>query len=299
MLSSALKAAIEMFIEQEKLPASYAATAEQWFVPVMEEILHKTSTATETLVVGVSGCQGSGKSTLAGLLVIMLKESMGLNCINLSLDDFYLTLAERQKLSTTVHPLLLTRGVPGTHDVELAINTIEALKQAGTVPVPRFDKSVDDRSPEEEWPHVQGPVDVIVLEGWCLSIGAEPEASLQEPTNELEAQEDTEGVWRSYVNQIIKDKYQSLYEQIDFLIMLKAPAFEKVFEWRQNQEDKLIEKLQKEGADTNSSKVMNKEQLKRFIHHYERVTRHGLKTLPTKADVVFELTEEQGIASRL
>ena len=35
-------------------------------------------------------------------------------------DDFYLTQAQRQDLAQQIHPLLKSRGVPGTHDVPLA-----------------------------------------------------------------------------------------------------------------------------------------------------------------------------------
>ncbi|NDH39971.1 MAG: hypothetical protein EBY45_06045, partial [Gammaproteobacteria bacterium] len=131
-------------------------------------------------VVSLIGASGSGKTTI-------------LRCINLSIDDFYLTHAERQELAATVHPLLATRGVPGTHDVGLAMDTINALKRQGTVAIPRFDKAVDDRQPHEQWPTVPAPLDVIVLEGWCLSVDAQPESALAVPVNDLESSEDCDG----------------------------------------------------------------------------------------------------------
>jgi D-glycerate 3-kinase len=42
-----------------------------------------------------------------------------------------------------VHPLLATRGVPGTHDIDLAINTINAVCSGLPTPITRFDKSTD------------------------------------------------------------------------------------------------------------------------------------------------------------
>ena len=169
---------VESFIEQEQLPDTYFATVERWFQPLAEEILMKISAHQGTYVIGISGCQGSGKSTLAALLVQMLSSMLGLRCINLSIDDFYLTHQERQTLAETVHPLLATRGVPGTHDVALAMETIRSLSGGGQVAVPRFNKAIDDRCPREEWPGLVGPVDVIVLEGWCLSIGPQKDAEL-------------------------------------------------------------------------------------------------------------------------
>ncbi|MFN0001227.1 MAG: hypothetical protein ACKVOF_00295 [Pseudohongiellaceae bacterium] len=295
VINSSLHAALELFIAKEKLPSTYLDTVEQWFLPLAEQILHKVSRSNQALLVGVSGCQGSGKSTLAELLVMLLKELMGLNCINLSIDDFYLTYAERQTLARTVHPLLATRGVPGTHDIELAISTINKLRASGHVNIPRFNKAIDDRLPVADWQRKQAPVDVIVLEGWCLAVPAQSEQELLPALNVLEQQEDPTGIWRNHVNEQIRTVYTPFYNMIDYLIMLKAPDFAKVFEWRQNQENKLAA-LQAAGQ---KNRVMNKEQLIRFIHHYERVTRHGLKILPQRADVVFELTDAQTINGRL
>ena len=163
-MQASLKPALERFIAEEKLPASYLDTVERWFLPLAEELLRLVSRSTRAPVIGVSGCQGSGKSTLAALLVVLLRELMGLRAINLSLDDFYLTQASREELARTVHPLLATRGVPGTHDVALALDTLNSLREPGEVAIPRFNKAVDDRRPGEEWPRVAAPVDVIVLE---------------------------------------------------------------------------------------------------------------------------------------
>jgi D-glycerate 3-kinase len=294
-MNSSLQAALEKFAAKEQLPPSYIQTVEQWFLPLAEQLLRKASTSHQALLIGVSGCQGSGKSTLASLLVLLLKELMGLNAINLSIDDFYLTRADREILARTVHPLLATRGVPGTHDVELAMNTIASLRKPGRVAIPRFNKAIDDRAPQEQWPVIHAPVDVIVLEGWCLAVPAQPEEALSQAINTLEAKEDPEGRWRKHVNTQIETVYSRLYSMIDYLIMLKAPDFAKVFEWRQNQEDKLAASV----GSAAGSRIMSPEQLHRFIQHYERITRHGLETLPRKADVVFELTDEQTIKGRL
>lgn len=299
-MNPTLRPIVDSFIQEEQLPADYATTVERWFLPMVDEILQSIAVHDGTFVIGVSGCQGSGKSTLAALLVLLLNKMLGLRGVSLSIDDFYLTHDRRRELGNTVHPLLATRGVPGTHDVDLALATIAALKQPGEVAVPRFDKAVDDRLPASAWPRVRAPLDVIVLEGWCLAVGPEEETALQRPVNELEADEDPQGIWRRYVNDAIRDRYRALYEQVDYLIMLKAPAFEKVLEWRQNQEDRLAEKFARElPAAGRKNRIMSPQQLRRFIQHYERVTRHGLATLPGQADVVFQLTDRQTIEKRL
>jgi D-glycerate 3-kinase len=298
-MNPATAAVITQFIKDEKLPAEYASTVDHWFMPALEEILQRVAAHQGTFVIGVSGSQGSGKSTLAALFVRLMHAMLGLRCISLSIDDFYLTHAQRQQLAQSVHPLLATRGVPGTHDVTLAMKTINALKNAGAVAIPRFDKAVDDRKPTECWPVVQAPVDVIVLEGWCLSIDAQTEATLEHPVNSLEADEDIDGTWRRYVNATIGKEYQDLYAMVDFLVMLKAPDFDKVYEWRQNQENKLAESYRSQQGSGSNHRIMSPAQLQRFIQHYERVTRHGLETLPHKADVVFQLTDRQTIDKRL
>ena len=50
----------------------------------------------------VSGSQGSGKSTFAGVVVEQL-QMRGFAAAAVSLDDFYLTHADRQTLGATVH----------------------------------------------------------------------------------------------------------------------------------------------------------------------------------------------------
>lgn len=293
-LPSNLQAALEDFIAREKLPADYAATVEAWFLPLAEEVLQLVSRSTQAPIVGVSGCQGSGKSTLAALLVLLVREMMGLRAVNLSIDDFYHTHATRQQLAREVHPLFATRGVPGTHDVALALDTLQALRQPGQVAIPRFDKAIDDRQPREAWPVVAAPVDLIVLEGWCLSVPPQPEAQLQQPINALEADEDCSGHWRRHVNATLQQDYAAFYAMVDFLVMLKAPDFAKVAEWRGRQEQKLAAQ-----AGSAGHRVMNEQQLARFIQHYERLTRHGLDVLPGMADVVYQLTDAQTIAGRL
>ncbi|MDP3316635.1 MAG: hypothetical protein Q8M47_11300, partial [Devosia sp.] len=75
----------------------------------------------------LSGPQGAGKSTaLAEALAAMDRPVAGL-----SLDDVYLTRAERAALAAQVSPLLQTRGPPGTHDLALLAQTIAALRGAG------------------------------------------------------------------------------------------------------------------------------------------------------------------------
>jgi len=83
-------------------------------------------------VLGIAGAQGSGKSTIARALAARF------GCPVLSLDDLYLDGAARQRLAETVHPLLRTRGVPGTHDGAAGLAALESLAP-GPAPLPRSD----------------------------------------------------------------------------------------------------------------------------------------------------------------
>ncbi|BFM14329.1 kinase [Maricurvus nonylphenolicus] len=288
---------LDTFIEEHQLPSDYRAYTQHWFAPLAKRLTeHLTARhqfSGKPYIVGINGCQGSGKSTLTALLCHLL-EAEGLRSASFSLDDVYLTHSERQVLGQTIHPLLATRGVPGTHDIHLALETLKNLTQtSGHTSLPRFDKSTDDRAPQTSWPDIQLPVDLIILEGWCLGSTPEEAANLETPINTLESQEDTQGHWRHYVNQQLQAHYLSLWEHVDYWIMLKAPSFDCVFQWRLEQENKLRQKLQREGKPTNN--LMDSKAIQRFIQHYERITRHTLLTLPAKANEVFELDEQRQI----
>lgn len=246
-------------------------------------------------VIGINGAQGSGKSTLTRLLQTLLEAGFGLRAAGLSIDDIYLTRSERERLARTVHPLLITRGVPGTHDVGLGIRTIEALKRAGPgdrIPIPVFDKAIDDRLPPEQWPVWEGRCDLVLFEGWCVGAVPESEERLEEPVNDLEREEDPDGRWRRYVNDQLKGPYQALFALLDRLLMLKVPSMECVFRWRLQQERHLAAQIQNQTARL---RLMDEAQLRRFIQHYERLTRWMLEEMPARADVVLHLGEDHQI----
>lgn len=285
---------LESFIESERLPASFAAIAEDHYAPLAERVeAWLAAVPGRSFVVGINGAQGTGKSTLARFLAAYLSERYGRSVAELSIDDLYLALADRRALAERVHPLLVTRGVPGTHDVGLGISVIQRLRSLGageTLALPRFDKAADDRRPETDWPIVEGPVDLVVFEGWCVGSTAEPGAALEQPVNALEAAQDPDGAWRRYVNDTLAASYPALFGLLDALIFLKAPDFDCVRRWRQQQEAKLAQ-----SAAPGAKGIMDGAALARFVQHYERITRHNMATLADRADVVFELGRDHGI----
>ena len=276
------------FIQEHQLPDAYAGTAKQWFGELTQSIVDKQKETQQPIVVGINGSQGSGKSTLAGFLVYALKEAYGLSAVALSLDDFYLGKADRNQLAKDVHPLLATRGVPGTHETQLAIDTIQALKtKTLPVAVPRFNKAIDDRAEKAEM--IDYPVDVIIFEGWCVGSEAQSEESLTAVVNALEQECDADGKWRTYVNQALASDYQVLFKLVDLLVMFKAPSFDCVYAWRLEQEEKLF-------AKTGGGKqVMSPEEIARFVQFYQRITEHTLITLPPRAHYLYTLDSQRKI----
>ena len=235
-------------------------------------------------VLGLSGPQGSGKSTVAAVLQSRL-EASGRRTAVLSLDDLYLTRRQRRRLADTVHPLFVTRGPPGTHDLELGREVLDRLSDRRSTALPRFDKSVDDRHPRAAWPIAPAGIDVVIFEGWCL--GAQPQAAqaLLRPINRLEAQEDAQGVWRTHVNAQLAQGYAALFRRIDVLAYLAPPSFEVVLGWRRQQEAA----LRRTSGPGSGPGVMDDAALARFVQHYERVTRAMLDDLPDRATLTIRL----------
>jgi len=282
-------------MQAHSLPDSFAETITRWYQPLAKELATACRQQnTDTHLLGVQGTQGSGKSTLADFLSVIFSHDYQLRCAVLSIDDFYLTRKERLSLAESTHPLLVTRGVPGTHDVNLAKQTIKTLKKlepGQSMRLVRFDKAIDDRAPESDWPVIEGPIDIIILEGWCVGVQPQSPSALLPPINDLERDEDPEAVWRNFVNRQLQDNYQSLFNQIDKLIVLNAPSFDCVYQWRLLQEQKLAART----SDNSSSHILSSQQVLRFISHYQRLTEHCLNTLPKQADWLFELGEDHGI----
>lgn len=241
-------------------------------------------------VAGMCGAQGSGKSTVCEALRRRL-EASGFKVALLSIDDIYLPRDDRAVLAAAVHPLLRTRGVPGTHDVALGEAVIAACGGDGQIALPRFSKENDTRCPESQWTRIEAPVDIILFEGWCVGAVPQAEAALARPVNVLERDEDPDGIWRRWVNAQLASDYQRLFARLDYLVMLAAPAFEIVSTWRRQQEHGLRATLASEGGGV--AKTLDDAEVERFIQHYQRITEHILAEMPSRADLVIALDRER------
>ena len=230
-----------------------------WQWALVARALAPTLLAGEHRIVSITGSQGSGKSTFARILVQQLNE-LGVQAACVSLDDFYLSKLSRMQLGRDVHPLLTTRGVPGTHDCRRLGDVLEQF--AGTkgvinLSLPQFDKGVDDRVQD-----IHVAAEVLVFEGWCLGVQPQPEDLLQQPVNELERLEDPQRIWRQWCNRQIRQHYQGLWDFVDAWMLLQPADFAQVIEWRRQQE-----------MDLAPAQRMSEAALQRFIQHYERLTR--------------------------
>lgn len=287
---------LELLIANFQLPSEYLADISSYFLPLARN-LAETIDKDEQTIFGLQGCQGSGKSTLVAFLSVLFAEEFGLeNCV-VSLDDFYLNQRERNLLAQEVHPLLATRGVPGTHDIDLLSCVIDKFLSKQSLTLPKFDKATDNPCPPDDWTSLAKPPPLMILEGWCLGIPAQETHQLANAINCLEEKEDQDGRWRQYVNQQIAQNYQPVYDQIYSLCVLQAPGWECVYQWRLRQEQQLLSQnlssSHKSHAQTLA--IMSEHELKRFVQHFQRLSQHGFNCMSQLADYQLSLNSDHQI----
>jgi len=287
------------FLNKEKIfnqsRDSKIKSLKRTYIPMSFWIEKKYKKKGKTLFLGVSGGQGSGKTTVAGILKIILKKFFKRKIHVVSIDDFYKTLTERYVMSYKIHPLFKTRGVPGTHDINMIKKFIKLVKKKKfkKIKLPKFDKSIDDRVKKKYWNNLKIRPEIVILEGWC--VGAKPQANslIKKPINNLERYEDSNLVWRKYVNERLQKEYKKLFMMIDHFIFMKVPDFNMVFKWRYLQENKLRKKLYF------NKKVMSYDEIKRFIMFYQRITLQMLKDLNKSASIILLLKKNHEIRKML
>lgn len=230
-------------------------------------------------LIAIVGAQGSGKTTLARAAAARF------GAAQISIDDVYLTRADREAMARDVHLLFVTRGPPGTHDLGLLQRLIDALSAAGPddrTRIPDFDKRGDDRRPLEDWRAFRGRPSAILIDAWCLGALPEDPAALAEPVNPLEADHDPDGDWRRAVNGFVGGAYADFIARFDAVLFLRAPSFDVVLDWRCQQEADLL------GVAPADLPAAERERLAGFIQSFERVTRRMLDG-GVQADVVVQL----------
>ena len=283
------------FLRKEKIfdksTESKILSLKRIYIPISFWIENKYKKKGKTLFLGFSGGQGSGKTTVVKILKIILKKFFKRKIHTSSIDDFYKTLKDRNKMSYTAHPLFKTRGVPGTHDINLIKKFFYFIKRKNfkKTKLPKFDKSIDDRLKKKYWFNVKERPEIVILEGWCVGAQPQPNSLIKKPLNILEKYEDQDLIWRKHANEKLKNEYKRLFTMIDHFIFMKIPNFDMVSKWRLLQENKLRKKSH------SKKKIMSYNEIKRFIMFYERITLQMIKDLSKSASVVMLLKKNHEI----
>ena len=245
------------------------------------------------LIIGLAGGQGSGKTTISSILTLILQKYFKLNVFKVSIDDFYKTRKDRKLLAKDKHSLLMTRGVPGTHDIDLMLNFFKKIKGKNfkSLQIPKFDKAVDDRCSKNLWYKIKSKPNVVILEGWCVGARAQSSSELKRPINSIEKVYDQGSKWRVYVNNQLKNKYKTLFNQLDGLLYLKAKNFNLLREWRLKQERKLwIQTKNKKNL-----KIMSNGDIINFMQTYQRITQQMFKDAIKSSSIIINLNNKHQI----
>ena len=191
--------------------------------------------------------------------------------------------------------MLLTRGVPGTHDINMMLNFFRKAKSKKfkRLKLPTFNKAIDDRFIKKKWYDLKNKPDVIIFDGWCVGARSEKNETLKKTINSMEKAKDQKHIWRKYVNQQLKSKYKNLYSQLNCLIYLKAKNFSLLQKWRLKQERKLWVK----SKIKLNSKIMSRGDVINFMQTYQRITQNMFKNMPKYASIIFNLNSNHQIKS--
>ena len=277
----------EKFKNKEKMIKSF-------LIPISFWIASKANKK-KPYFVGLGGGQGTGKTTISSIITIILKKYFKLKVFKISIDDFYKTRNERLSLSKKIHPFLMTRGVPGTHDTKIMLDFFKKLKSKNfrQLKLPKFNKAIDDRHKKKSWYLVRKKPDIIIFEGWCVGAKPEKNNTLKKSINSLEASNDRKLVWRKFVNHNLKSKYKKLYDQLNCLLYLKAKNFRLLQQWRIKQEKKLWLKNKR----SSNKKIMSKKDVINFMQTYQRITQNMFKYTPNYASIILHLNNKHQIKS--
>ena len=275
----------DKFKNKDKMIKSFLIPVSFWIA--------KKANKKKPLMIGLAGGQGSGKTTISSILTLILQKYFKLKVFKVSIDDFYKTRKDRKLLSKNKHPLLMTRGVPGTHDIDLMLNFFKKVKTKNfkTFYVPKFNKAIDDRYSKSLWIKIKSKPDIVIFEGWCVGAKPQTNTELEKPINSLEKAHDQNAMWRIYVNKQLKTKYKSLFKQLDGLLYLKAKNFNMLKNWRLKQEKKLwIQTKNKKNL-----KIMSSGDVINFMQTYQRITQQMFKDAKKSSSVIMNLNSDHQI----
>jgi len=275
----------DKFKNKEKMIKSFLIPISFW--------ISKRVNKKRPLIIGLAGGQGSGKTTISSILTLILQKYFKLNVFKISIDDFYKTRKDRKLLSKNKHPLLMIRGAPGTHDVDLILSFFKKIKDKNfkSLQVPIFNKAIDDRCSKRLWYKIKKKPDIVIFEGWCVGARSQSSSQLKKPINSLEKVYDQGAKWRAHVNNQLKTKYKTLFNQLDELLYLKAKNFNLLRKWRLKQERKLWVQTK----NKKNLKIMSTGDIINFMQTYQRITQQMFKDALKSSSVIMNLNSNHQI----
>jgi Predicted kinase len=179
-----------------------------YILPIIEYIVFSNK---KKFLIG--GSQGIGKSTLVKIINKIIQTFYNKKVLILCLDDYYLTKKKRGFLAKNVHPLLINKGVPGTHDIVKLLRDIKKFEDNNyPIKIPIFDKLIDDRLRKKRVEILKS--DILILEGWCCGAEHLKNNYLFKNINQLQKNKDVNFIWRKFYNNKLKNEYQNLFKII-------------------------------------------------------------------------------------
>lgn len=283
---------INRFIALHGLSQAYRPVFSGLVIPLAAWLLRRQRDHEQPLLVGVSGCQGSGRRLFALALQLILRDAFKARSCVLSLSDFSRGLKDRQQIARSIHPLLIYRDLPGTHDLALLQSTLDGLcsQDCSPIKLPVFDRTRDALLPESQWTRFASGPELILFEGWCLGARAQQDTELQSPLNEMEKNEDDNATWRKFVNQQLLVEYAPVFSRLETQIFLKAPDWQSAYDWHVRE----ILTTEAKASQTASSETQKSVRLS--VCPYQRLTEAMLRDMPQHTAIILELNAAKQFA---
>ena len=203
--------------------------------PLLSDAYKLNLSTTERQIIGLSALPGTGKSTL-GKWLERSSSSLDFKIAVISLDDFYLKSKDMSQVVSN-NPWNVSRGYPGTHDIQLIIDKLFQWKKTGLLNVPVFDKSLRNGLGDRSYWRKDNP-DILILEGWFL--GVNPILDIYSH-NELinPSLNHKEIQYRKKIQNNLK-YYSDIWKLIDRLWHLKPLEFKFSNKWKIGQENEMF-----------------------------------------------------------
>ncbi|MEM9245087.1 MAG: hypothetical protein AAGA67_05015 [Cyanobacteria bacterium P01_F01_bin.153] len=202
-----------------------------------------------------------------GIVMEILTAALGRSLLNLSIDDFYLTYAQRRTLCQQ-DPRLIWRGPPGTHDIDLAVETLDQLEQ-GNAAVPQFDKSLHGGQGDCVAPKTVKSADIVWLEGWLVGCNPVEDAVFDGPLPEPIVTEGDRQFARDCNERLAA--YSPLWQRLDQWAVLAPKDYRWSKRWRSQAEASRI---------AAGGKGLSKAEIGEFVDYFWRALHPDLFVTP-------------------